>query len=294
MPYPDRGFLLKRHIARIATALALLPIQGQADIALDRIAETRQIQLGHWPGEMPFSDLDGQRQPIGYAVDLCKVVVKDIGKQMGADIHINWVAVDAKTRFSLMDEGKIDLLCADTTNNVERQKKYNFSYSIFVAGNRILMNKKQHVVNIDALDGQRIAVIASTTGATLVRDRVRRAEIVAVKDLDEAWGLLESGKVDGIGYDDILLADRYARSKAGAGQYDFLIDYVSVEPYGLMVRKADKDLIKAVNRTLSQVYFSKEIYRIYNRWFVNEDRHIPLGHILREDFLTPNNYPAYP
>jgi len=288
------GCKFNKHIAMAMAALAWLPFQANADTTLSRIYQTRQIQLGYAPDKAPFSDLDEQKKPIGYAIDLCKTAVKDMGKQIGAEIQINWVRVDTKTRFDLMDVGRIDRLCADTTNTVERQKKYNFSYSFFVSGTRILMNKKYHVADINGLDGQRIAVIAGTTGASLVRYRVGRASIIAVKDLDEAWDLLENGKVDGIGYDDILLAERYARSKVAANQYDFLMDYVSVEPYGLMARKADKDLINMVNRSLSQLYFSKEIYRIYDRWFVNEARHIPVGHILREDFLTPNNYPAYP
>lgn len=278
----------------ILVVLSISSFRAEADTTLGRIYQSRQIQLGYAPGKAPFSDLDELKKPTGYAIDLCKFVVQAMGKQIGADIQINWVAVDTRTRFSLMDGNRIDLLCADTTNNEERQQKYQFSYTFFVSGTRILMNRKHHLVDINGLNGQRIAVIAGTTGAALVRHRVGRTEIVAVKDLDEAWDLLENGKVDGIGYDDILLADHYARSKVAANQYDFLMDYLSVEPYGLMARKADKDLMAIVNRTLSQLYFSKEIYRIYERWFVNEARRIPVGHILREDFLTPNNYPAYP
>lgn len=278
----------------MAALLSLNATVANADATLDRIRQSKQIQLGHWPGEVPFSYLDDAKQPIGYSIDLCKRIVQDLSKKLGVELHINWVAVDSKTRFTLMDDEKIDLLCADTTNNAERQKKYNFTHSIFVAGTRVIVDKKSQLTRIDQLKGKRIAVVASTTGETLIRNRTQNVQIVPAKGLDEAWELLETGKVDGIGYDDILLADRSARSKAGANAYEFLSDYFSVEPYGLMLRKADTDLNKAANHVLNELFLSKEIYTIYNRWFVNKERNIPLGHILREDFLTPNNYPAYP
>jgi len=278
----------------MAALLLLATSAVQADATLDRIRQSKQIQLGHWPGEVPFSYLDEQKQPTGYSIELCKRIVQSLSKKLNVDVQVNWVAVDSKTRFTLMDDQKIDLLCADTTNNAERQKKYGFSHSIFVAGTRIIVDKKSQLSRVDDLKGKRIAVIASTTGETLVRNRALNFQVIPAKGLDEAWELLETGKADGIGYDDILLADRSSRSKAGAAQYEFLADYLSVEPYGLMMRKADGDFTKAIDHVLGELFVSKEIYGIYNRWFVNKDRNIPVGHILREDFLTPNNYPAYP
>lgn len=294
MPGTRKIFTFKVYGAVCLAALFFPLQQVQADATIDRIRQTKEIQIGHWPGEVPFSYLNEQKQPIGYSIDLCKKIVQDMSKKWGMELHVNWVEVDAKSRFSLMDEGKIDLLCADTTNTADRQKRFGFSHSIFVAGTRIITEKKRNLTRINDLYGKRIAVIASTTGETLVRNRVQNVEVIAAKGLDDAWEMLESRKVDGIGYDDVLLADRSARSKAGAGEYEFLTDYLSVEPYGLMLRKADTELTKAVNHVLSDLFISKDIYTIYNRWFVNKERNIPAGHILREDFLTPNNYPAYP
>jgi hypothetical protein len=48
--------------------------------------------------------------------------------------------------------------------------------------------------------------------------------------------------------------------------------YLSYEPYGLMLRRGDADFRLAVNRVLSQLYRSGQIYPIYERWFGAVDR----------------------
>jgi hypothetical protein len=52
--------------------------------------------------------------------------------------------------------------------------------------------------------------------------------------------------------------------------------YLSYEPYGLMLRRGDADFRLAVNRALSQLYRSGQIYPIYERWFGAVDRASPL------------------
>ncbi|MCB6183830.1 amino acid ABC transporter substrate-binding protein [Leeia sp. TBRC 13508] len=284
----------------VASASAMLISQPSvADATLDRILSSGQINLGHFPGEEPFSDVDAQKQPIGYSIDLCKRVVEDLSKSSGKPIQINWVdVVDAKNRFTLMDGKKIDALCADTTNNRERQKKYSFSYTMYVAGIRLLSDKSKSYKSFSDLRGKKVGVIAGTTGEGLLKgvsnDKQLGYQVVMSKDLESLWELLEKKQVEAIAYDDILLANKAAKSKAGGNAYTFLHEYLSVEPYGIMTRKDDVDFMKTINKTLANLFITGEIMTYYNKWFMNGSRKIPLGHILSEDFKAPNNYPAYP
>jgi glutamate/aspartate transport system substrate-binding protein len=52
--------------------------------------------------------------------------------------------------------------------------------------------------------------------------------------------------------------------------------YLSYEPYGLMLRRGDPDFRLAVNRVLSRLYRSGQIYPIYERWFGAVYRASPL------------------
>lgn len=294
----DNGSRWFRFPVAVFMMLSVFFVPAQAGETLDKILKTRQISLGHWPGEIPFSHVDAAGQPVGYSIDLCKRVVQDLSRRAGGELVVSWTAVDAKTRFSLMDDGRIDLLCADTTNTSERQKKYGFSHTIFVAGTRVLVPKGSAAASLGDLSRKKIGLIPATTGDALIRaasaERSLHLEAVAAKGLDDLFRLLEAGEVDAIGYDDVLLADKISRSKAGADGYRFLKEYFSIEPYGLMVRKNDSELLAAVNKTLGEIFVSGAILGIYDRWFVNAERKVPLGYILRDDFRNPNNHPAFP
>lgn len=51
------------------------------------------------------------------------------------------------------------------------------------------------------------------------------------------------------------------------GQFALADQYLSYEPYGLMVRRGDAPFRLGVNRVLSYLYRSGEIAQIYGRWF---------------------------
>jgi glutamate/aspartate transport system substrate-binding protein len=66
--------------------------------------------------------------------------------------------------------------------------------------------------------------------------------------------------------DDILLAGLVAQSRSPK-DYDISSVALSVEPYGIMVRKDDKAFKDVADRALSRVYKSGEINAIYSKWF---------------------------
>ncbi|NLR76749.1 amino acid ABC transporter substrate-binding protein [Leeia aquatica] len=281
----------------LALALAATPVLSLADPTLDRIMQTKEIRLGHWTDDEPFSFVEAG-QPTGYAVELCKRFLQDLSKKAGGEIRIKWVPLDSKTRFSLLDGGQYDILCGGTTNTAERQQKYAFSHTIFVTGTRVMGRKDRKLTSLAAYKGLRLGVMPGTTATKLItqlsNEKHYNYVFVPGKTADELWTLLEQGKVDGLAYDDTQLLDHAAHSKAGPDAYAFAHEYLSVQPYGLLLRKSDPDLLKALNRTLSDIMIGGEATGIYNRWFMNAKRKTPLNHILREDFNTPNNHPAFP
>jgi glutamate/aspartate transport system substrate-binding protein len=66
--------------------------------------------------------------------------------------------------------------------------------------------------------------------------------------------------------DDILLAGLAAQSRS-PNDYEISVDALSVEPYGIMVRKDDKAFKAVVDRAMTNVYKSGQINAIYEKWF---------------------------
>ena len=51
------------------------------------------VAVGYRDASIPFSYVTGAGEPIGYSIDLCKMLVDAIGEAVGRDLAIKWVPV---------------------------------------------------------------------------------------------------------------------------------------------------------------------------------------------------------
>lgn len=238
---------------------------------LKKIKETGAITLGVRDSSIPFSYLDDKQSYQGYSIDLCLKIVTAVQKQLGlSSLNVKMNPVTSATRIPLMANGTVDLECGSTTNNLERQKQVAFAPTTFVTANRLLSKKAS---NIKALADMKGKAIVSTSGTsnlkqitTLNGEQNLGMNIMTAKDHAEAFLMVETGRAVAFGMDDILLASLAASSKAPA-DYSITTEALSVEPYGIMLRREDPQFKKAVDDAISAVMKSGDINRIYYKWF---------------------------
>lgn len=75
---------LWRQMAALWLALACMA-SAHAGPVIDRIRQSGQIVLAHRDSSVPFSCLDGDGQPVGYAMDLCAKVVEPLAIMLSRD-----------------------------------------------------------------------------------------------------------------------------------------------------------------------------------------------------------------
>ena len=78
--------------------------------------------------------------------------------------------------------------------------------------------------------------------------------------------MVETGRAVAFVMDDILLAGLAAQSRSPK-DYEISSVALSVEPYGIMVRKDDAAFKKVVDAAMTQIYKSGQINAIYAKWF---------------------------
>ncbi|MBL8518057.1 MAG: amino acid ABC transporter substrate-binding protein [Betaproteobacteria bacterium] len=289
------GLLWAGIAANAQTAPA--PSPAPAD-TLKRIAETKTVLIGVREASIPFSYLDADKLPTGYAVDLCLKVVDQIKKTLKQPgLRPTFVVLASADRIPALLDGRVDMECGSTTNTTERQKQVAFSYTYFVTGARVLARKQDRIAGLTNLRGGTVALTKGTTGERLVReanDKERLNLSLQVLDSNDAsFAAVESGAAKAFVTDDILLFGLIAKS-AKPETYEVVGQYLSIEPYAIMMRKGDEPFRKVVNSTLAKLYTGGEAARIYNRWFVNNERRIPMSRRLKESFAQPSDAPAYP
>ncbi len=239
---------------------------------LDKIKKTGVVTLGVRDGSVPFSYLDDKQQYIGYSVDLCMEVVAALRRELGMpNLKVAMNPVTSANRIPLMANGTIDLECGSTTNNLERQQHVAFAPTMFVIGSRLLSKKTSNIKTLADMKGKTLVATAGTSTlkqmTMLNKEQKLGMTILVGKDHPESFLIMDTGRAAAEANDDILLAAQVASSKNPA-LYDISKTPLSVEPYGIMMRKSDPAFKKVVDAAIAGVYKSGQIDAIYNKWFM--------------------------
>jgi glutamate/aspartate transport system substrate-binding protein len=298
-----------RRAALVLSAALLVPLSAalaqdtpaapaESIDTLKRIKDTGTIRIGVREASVPFSYIDAQKQPQGYSIDLCLKIADAIKTELKMPrLDVRFLPVTSSNRIGMVKSGKVDLECGSTTNTRDRQKDVAFSYTTFVAGIKMLARKSSNINSVEDLRGKTVVVTKGTTSETMLKqlneDRVLKLEILETKDHNESFADIADGKAVAFPMDDVLL---YGLISKAVKPDDFAVvgKYLSVEPYGIMMRKDEPAFERLVDRTLVDLFQSGEVRRIYARWFSTHELTVPMNQYLKEAFAIPNTYPAWP
>ena len=238
---------------------------------LKKIKDSGTLTLGVRDSSIPFSYLDDKQSYQGYSIDLCLKAATAIQKKLGlTSLNIKMVPVTSGTRIPLIANGTTDISCDSATNNQERWNQVAFSMTEFVTANKFLSKKSANLKTLDDLKGKTIVSTSGTSNlkqiTALNAERNLGMNILAAKDHAEAFLMVETGRAAAFVMDDILLSSLAANSKA-PGDYQVSSEALSVEPYGLILPKGDKEFKKVVDDALTVVYKGDDIKKIYAKWF---------------------------
>src|SRR6476620_8950709 len=244
-------------------AALTLAFQAAAQDTLKKVKDSGAITIGHRDASIPFSYYDDKQQVIGYAVDLCLKIVDAVKKEVGnPNLKVNYQLVTSANRIPLMANGTIDLECGSTTNNIARQEQVGFTITHFVTANRWIAKKSANIKSLADLKGKTIVSTAGTTNIKQITE-INAAQnlgmnIISANGHPEAFQMVETGRAVAFVMDDILLAGLAAKSRTPS-DYEISKDALSVEPYGIMLRKYDKAFKDVADRAMTQIYKSGQI-----------------------------------
>ena len=286
-------------LAAAALVSGMLAVTGATaqEGTLDKIKKSGAITVGYRDASIPFSYYDENQHPVGYAMDICAVVVNAVKNELKmSSIQVNYQLVTSANRIPLMANGTIDLECGSTTNNLEREKQVWFTNTHFVTANRWVSKKSAHLKSLNDLKGKTVVSTAGTTNIKQITE-INAAQnlgmnIISANGHPEAFQMVETGRAAAFVMDDILLYSLQAQARNPA---DYEIDPVplSVEPYGIMLRKDDVAFKKVVDKATADLYTSGGIVPIYNKWFLKPvppkgiNLNVPMSPQLKKVFAKP-------
>ena len=208
----------------------------------------------------PFGFVDEKGANKGFDVDIAKALAKGLfGKEA-----VEFVAVTSGNRIAFLTTNKIDIILASMTITEERKKVIDYSIPYFMSGHLILVHKDSNITKVQELAGKKVATTQGSTGDIVIGELVPTAERIKFQHNSESLQALKDRRVDAFVQDDMLLIDLQKRNPdlKIVGWPPF-----RPAPYGLGVRKGDKEWLDSVDATLTKMKKAGEYQKLWDKWF---------------------------
>jgi glutamate/aspartate transport system substrate-binding protein len=297
----EQGKAMKRLVCSFvfAAAVAATAHAQSPGGTLAKIRETGEIKLGHRDVSVPFSYLDDNQKPVGFAMDLCGRIVDAVKEELKLpSIQTRLQPIQLSTQIPLIQNGTIDIVCGPATNTLERQKVVAFSNTIFVSSIRAVVRKDGPIKTFEDMTNKPVSLTAGSTSIALLATRAQeknfQTQNILSGDHAASFLALTTGRSEAFVMDDILLASLVANS-ANPGAWRIIDDSLRTEPYGLIIRKDDPEFKALVDKTLNAMMKSSQFGELYAKWFMgpippkNINLNFPMTQPLKDAVAIPND-----
>ena len=279
--------------------LAWSPGHAQTGPVIDELRAKGRIILAHREASIPFSYLTPDKQPVGYAVDVCKRIAAAVQTRLGMEkLEVQYRLVTTANRIEAIEKGEAHLECGSTTNNAARREKVAFTVPHFITGARLLVKAGSPIDRLDHPDVKRVVSTRNTTPLAAVnrlkKERFLTVEVLEAEDHEKAVVMVEEGKADAFAMDDVLLFG-LAANRSDPKALKVVGRFLTTEPLAIMMPKGDAAFKKIVDDEMRRLVYSREIHADYDRWFMqaipprNVSLNLPTSYLLRDFWKYPTD-----
>lgn len=179
---------------------------------------------------------------VGVDIDIAKEIAASLGKELVVkDIAFDSIINEVKT-------GKADFGAAGISYSEDRAKNVSFSIN-YSTSKQVVIVKNNSNVNINNLDGKKIAVQLGSIADTYVTSNYENSVIIRQKKYLAAIEDLKTGKVDAVVMDE-LPAREMIKNNEGIIILD---ESLTSDSYGMIVKKGNDELLSKINSVLERL-----------------------------------------
>ena len=178
---------------------------------------------------------------VGVDIDIAKEIAKYLGKELVIkDVSFDSIINEVKS-------GKSDFGAAGISYTEERAKEVYFTIDYSISKQVIIV--KEGINKVDNLDNKRIALQLGSVADSYVTKNYKNAKVIRQKKYLAAIEDLKNDKVDLVIMDE-LPAKEILKNNPGLVILD---QELFTDKYGMVVRKGNDELLKAINKVLSDL-----------------------------------------
>lgn len=237
----------------------LLAACGGRGETWQRIQETGVLRVGLDPTFPPFETADSKGGVFGLDVDLAEALAAELG------LEVSFVYFGYDGLYDALLTGQVDVLASALVVAPERERDFSYSESYFNAGEILIVPTESDVASLVDMNGRSVAVELGAYGhveATTWTKRLPDLTVLPFPSPEEALTAVVAGEADAVLIDSVsgrLFLRDEPRLKRVA-------EPVTVEPYALVVREDDTDLLTNLNQALMTFQQSGQLDQIIAKW----------------------------
>ena len=241
--------LLRRLALGFAGALACISVaQAQSGDVL-RVATDATF--------MPF-EFQQNGKLTGFDIELVEAVAQKMGKK------VEWTSIDFKGLIPGMLAKRFDMAVSAIYITDERKKVVDFTDSYYPGGLVMLVKKDNTTIKgPEDLEGKKVSVQVGTKSVAYLQEKFPKVERTEVEKNQEMFSLVEIGRVDAA-VTGKPAAKLFAQSRPSVKVID---KQLTVEEYGMAVRKDLPELTKELNAALVKVKADGTYDKLVEKWF---------------------------
>lgn len=231
------------------------PVQAAA---LDDILKSKVLKVAVPQDFPPFGSVGPDMQPVGYDIDVAKLIAKDLG------VTLELVPVTSANRIAFLNTKKVDLVISSLGKNPEREKVIDFSDAYAPFFSAVFGSGTLAVDKAEALAGKTVGV---TRGAVEDLELSKLAPTSAIikrfEDNNATISAFLSGQVPLIATGNVVAAAISEKQPAKKLDFKFMIKN---SPCYVGLNKDEPKLKERINQIVAKAKKDGSLNAIADKW----------------------------
>lgn len=228
-----------------------------ADTTMGRIQDEGEIVIGVKFDVPPFGFKNPQTDEVeGFDVEMGGFIADALG------VEPTYVEAISDNRIPFLQDGTVDLILSTMTITTDRDAEIDFSEPYFIAHGRILVPEDSDIAGVEDLAGRTVCTALGSTYEENLGESAPEAELQLVDSYSECLELVQTGAVDAVSTDDVILTGMIIQDPT----LMLVGDELTVEPYGIGIKDGDTELKEFVDGVLADVTEDGRWQELFDKW----------------------------
>lgn len=232
---------------------------------LEKVLKNKKLVVGSLLDNAPFGSKDKSGNPIGYDVDISKLLADSLG------VDYEMVGLTVPERITALETGKVDVVIGNFTITLERAQKVDFTDPYDAGSPGILVLKDSTIEHAKDLAGKKVGTTKGSTDQTSCENLIKagvKLNMVLFDTESDMETALRNKQVDAIVMDGPY-CDYFARTNPSVYKTAGQPSEMEMPSWfnALGVRKGDQEWLNYLNQFVFQINTDGDNQAAHKKWF---------------------------